>query len=356
MNNKIFESTAPTLLLNRNMELTLKQLQVLNALLPKNFKIEVVESKNTRKVIFNQRRAEIEGLAVLNLPEKRLAREKDPEIFIGQNDSFKKCFRILQSVKKHPLSCLFLARNSCNESQNNNEEVFDLNLIESKLGSGEYLCAYHLAKDIRSMFNSSFFEYSKEPELFVKTFELSKLFEKLFKGNENLIFSENIVQDLNKKIEKLTQGIKEIQSKVPSISQKDKKMTAIEKKQLCQSLKKLDPKHFHGVLKIVKKSLNTQGDEIEFDVEKLPNKVCRELERYIKQYLQIKTKKKIPVENPKNESVSMPNPKLEDAKSESSESSSSSSDSEEELPDNNLYSDIWDVKTDFNNDIFIDFE
>ena len=237
----------------------------------------------------------------------------------------------------------------------------DLNSVENKLISKEYLCAYHLGKDLRSMLSNSFLANSRNPETFIEVFKFSKLFESQYKGCEKLVFSENIIQDLNKKIEKLTLSIKEFQNKTPQIkSLKDKKMTSLEKKQLCQSLKKLDPKYLNGVLKIVKGSMNIQGDELEFDVDKLPHKVCRELERYIKQCLQIKpAKKKTSTEFVKNEKPALVNNMKNEPEvhSESSESSSSPSESEDEMPGDHLYPELWDRDTqEFTNGISIDFD
>lgn len=240
------------------------------------------------------------------------------------------------------------------------EDFIDLNIIENKLISGEYLSAYHFAKDMRKMLNDYFLYYSKDPTTFSQVYEFGRVFESLFKGYQNLVFSESIIQDLNKKIEKLTQSIKEFQNKIPSIkSLKDKKMTSIEKKQLCQSLKKLEPKYLHGVVKIINRCMNVQGDELEFDIEKLPQKVCRELERYIKQCLQIKPqKKKGLAEVVRNENFIEDNSRNDpELHSDSSESSSSSSESEDEMPGAPMYSELWEKDVqDFTNGISIDFD
>ena len=240
------------------------------------------------------------------------------------------------------------------------EEIFSISQIESKLTSKEYLCAYHLGKDLKSMLNAFFSFHSKNPEAFLEVFKFSKSFESLYKPCENLVFSESLVSDLNKRIEKLSQTIKEFSSKAPVIkSLKDKKMTSIEKKQLCTSLKKLDPKYLSGVLRIVKGSMNVQGDELEFDVDKLPNKVCRELEKYIKQCLQIKPSKKKNVAEAVKTTGNGPSSVKDEAenRSESSESSSSSSESEDEMPGDQIFPELWDREAqDFANGISIDFD
>ena len=267
----------------------------------------------------------------------------------------------MQTLKRYPSSYLFLAREANSDHNELIEECIDLNSVENMLVSGEYLCAYHFARDIKKMLSNAFLLHSREPEIFSEIFEFSKHFELVFKGCKDLLFSEGIVQDLNRKVEKLSQNIKDMQSKIPQVKNpKDKKMTTIEKKQLCQSLKKLEPKYLNGVLKIVKGCMDIQGDELEFDVEKLPQKVCRELERYIKQCLQIKPqRKKSAAEYVKTEAISENQIKSEaEPHSESSESSSSSSESEDEMPGAPMYSEIWerDIQDFTNATSIIDFD
>lgn len=149
--------------------------------------------------------------------------------------------------------------------------------------------------DVRLIWSNSFYYNAKGSDLYHMTMELSTLFEKLMKGNESLILVEkqDIVQDLYRKLEKLSKGIRDIQNnssstttKVQVKPQTEKAMTLQEKKQLCQNIKKLDPKFLRGVLDIVQECMDVQGEELEFDIDKLPSKVCRELERYVKQCLQ----------------------------------------------------------------------
>ena len=130
--------------------------------------------------------------------------------------------------------------------------------------------------------------------------ELSSYFEKLMKGNEDVILGEqkNLVQDLYRKIDKLSKGIKVIQNKPivappppvikpPVKPTYDKPLGFMEKKQLCLNIKKLEPKYLKGVLDIVKECMDIKGEELEFDIEKLPLRVCIELDKYVKNCLQL---------------------------------------------------------------------
>lgn len=203
--------------------------------------------------------------------------------------------------------------------------------------------------------------------------ELSSYFEKLMKGNEDVIVGDqkNLVSDLYKKIDMLSKGIKGIQNKpvAPPLPQKpiiknlpEKPLGFLEKKQLCQNIKKLEPRYLKGVLDIVKECMDIKGEELEFDIEKLPPRVCRELDKFVKNSLQslnrsqknkkpgtvegIKTAQEATssriqeistqieklAETPKNE-VYMP-----EEESESESSSTSESEEEDEVPNLNAQS------------------
>ena len=361
MSSKNFKSNKSEESDDINIELSEPQATILNFLLPCGYKFEFIETKNYRTVIAKQRKPELEIPVSISLPEKRIIREKEPEILNGQGDAFKKCYKFLQSLKKNSSSNLLLMPIiNNNDSIDITEDNLSISIIENKLISNDYLCAYHIGKDLRSMLSNNFLAFSREPEIFIEIFKFSKFFELQYKNCEKLVFSDNIIQELNKIIEKLTNNIKEFQNKEPQIKGiKDKKMTSLERKQLLQSIKKLDPKYLNGVIKIIKGTTSIQGGELEFDVDNLPHKVCRELEKYIKQCLQIKPlKKKVSIDYAINEKPLINNVKNEvKAHSESSESSSSSSESEDEMPDDQLYPELWDRDgQDFTNGNSIDFD
>ncbi|OMJ87017.1 hypothetical protein SteCoe_11345 [Stentor coeruleus] len=353
---EIFKSAKSKNQLEGNMEFSARQAQVINSLLPGRIRMEFLEQKISRT-----RRSEIEVIQAANLPEKRVTREKEPEFLNGQSEGFKKCYKFLQNLKRSPLSKIFWNTETMHKNFDPIEELVDLNIVENKLISGGYLSAYHLGKDIRTMISNSFQTNSQNTKLFLETFEFNSFFESSFQDLEAFIFNDNIIQELTQKIDSLTQDIKDSQNKNPQIMLlKDKKMTSIEKKQLVQSLKKLDPKYLSGVLKIVKGCMNIQGDELEFDLENLPNKVCRDLEKYIKQCLQIKQTNK-PLRKGqndigKNEVLIQNTKKQPEPASESSESSSSSIESEDDMPGAPVYFDKIDHDiSDYHHGISFDY-
>ena len=66
-------------------------------------------------------------------------------------------------------------------------------------------------------------------------------------------------------------------------------MSFAEKKALGENIRVLPPEYLRGVWEIVSQSLpaNQVKEELEFDIDSLPTKTCRTLERYVNQKLQL---------------------------------------------------------------------
>lgn len=285
------------------MELTPTQINLINCFLPSRYKLDSISKIESRPLKVTQRRSETENLDFNvrfqpTLPEKRPQREKRsnsdefPESRPKLTEGYKKLSKILSELKKHPKIAYFL---NPKPKTSEEEDLIALSDIESKLNSGEYETGYQFALDMRSIWTNSFFHNSNVSEIYSATMELSTYFEKLMKGNEDVIVGEkkNLVQDLYRKIDKLSKGIKVIQNKPQPVPPKpqvkvqfDRPLGFLEKKQLCQNIKKLEPKYLKGVLDIVKECMDINGQELEFDIEKLPPKVSRDLDKYVKNCMQ----------------------------------------------------------------------
>lgn len=295
------------------MELTLGELEILNVLLPAKYSLEADNKKELVLTRLKEKRLDPKKINSepefqLQVPEKRPMRERKTvayeEIDSGYKSSegFKKLFKILQTLRKSPLSDPFLHPVSLQDFPDYSKKIehpIDLTKIEGKLKSGQYESGYDFAMDVRQIWHNSFTYNEKDSEIYENTIELSGIFENLMRGNDALSLGDkkNVVQDLYRKIEKLSKGFKDIQLKGPGLKTQvkvDKPMSFLEKKGLCQSIKNLDPKYLKGVLDIVKECMDIQGEELEFDIDKLPPKVCRELDIYVKQCLQVPVAKKKP--------------------------------------------------------------
>ena len=98
---------------------------------------------------------------------------------------------------------------------------------------------------------------------------LNSDYEQLKRKNQNLINQIN-EKDANLKLHK-------------NISQMNEKpMTLQEKKNLGQNIRNLPAQYLRGVWEIVNDGvLNQHKEELEFDIDTLPVKKCRELERHV---------------------------------------------------------------------------
>ncbi|OMJ95558.1 hypothetical protein SteCoe_969 [Stentor coeruleus] len=295
------------------MEYTQTHITMINILLPPRYKIEVASKSESRPVTVMQRKSEAENLDFNvrfqpKIPEKRPSAEQSynlneiPESKAKQNEGFKKLWKILTELKKHPKINSFLSvpdKRSNPEYFEKIKNPMDINTIEKKLLNAEFETGYQFALDIRQIWNNSFFYNSGKQDVYSATLELSMFFEKIMKGNDDVILTDQKVMPLDqKKIEKQPSKNPKLQQNLPeaipvtsapklAVKQiPEKPLGFLEKKQLCQNIKKLEPKYLKGVLDIVKECTDTKGEELEFDIDKLPPKVCRDLDRYVKNCLQ----------------------------------------------------------------------
>lgn len=328
------KSPLPQKQVTTSINLTITQLLQLNLLLPPKLKLELSNEHSSRTVFPNQRSTYFQDPTELSLPKKRKTTEKPNDLLLGRPKSIKKCYKLIQILRNCPYYKHFYSDTSINSLM---EEHIDLSLIENKLLSGEYLSSHSLIRDLRQMISQKFAQFSLNPEIYKEIFKFSQIFENHFRDCKDLPFNPTLIQELNDRVKKLEKSIKEL--RIPK--EREKKMTKFERKKLCSSLKKLQPVYLSGVLKIVKRNTAFIGGEFEFDLEKLPNKVCRELEKYIKQCLQIKNhKEKKKMVTVIEERVDI---KEQVNKSVSSVSSSFTIESDDELPGPLLEFDLWDT-------------
>lgn len=299
------------------MEFTATQITILNAILPAKYKIDFAAKLESRPVTAMQRKSEAENLDFNvrfqpRIPEKRPPKEQlsasdeIPESKVKQSEGFKKLWKILTELKKQPRCNYFFSVPDKRSNPDYYEKIknpIDINTIENKLLNGEYETGYQFALDIRQIWNNSFYYNSGKQDIYSATLDLSMFFEKTMKGNDDIIIGEpKVVTTEIKKIDKPQKNTKPIQSRPeappppapapppkPAVFNKppqDKPLGFLEKKQLCQNIKSLEPKYLKGVLDIVKECTDIKGEELEFDIDKLPPKVCRDLDKYVKNCIQ----------------------------------------------------------------------
>ncbi len=215
-------------------------------------------------------------------------------------EGYKKCERILAQLKKHPCAGQFMvAPTLAPEFKDRVKEPMDLTIVERKLKGGVYPSSYHFALDIRKIWNNSWAVYPPSTELYNYTTEISNYFEKLMKeiGDVPIVPEESVqLQELKKKMSKVEGTLRRFESgaavaavrpptgthKAPSAM--DKPMTAQEKALLRQNIMKLPQEKLQGVIAIIRDSIDMEKNKevLEFDIDALPTRKCRELDLYVK--------------------------------------------------------------------------
>jgi len=238
--------------------------------------------------------------------------------FKSNNDAIRKCYNLLQKLKKHHPAGPFLfpvdvVGLGLTDYYDIIHEPMDLNTVETKLKGNQYPSVEAFASDIRKIWNNSFQYNMKGTPIYQMTTEMSSYFEKLVHDIEHVTFNDT-VRNLEKQVELLSKQITELHQKgltsasdYPKMSRTapgsksnkntkilDKPLTMQEQKMLGENIKKLPAEHLRGVWDIVsQKRTGNNSEELEFRIETLPVKVARELERYVKNKISIinRTKK-----------------------------------------------------------------
>ena len=207
----------------------------------------------------------------------------------------RKCLKILSLLKKHQFSFPFLKPVDPLALQVPDyfdivKEPMDLGTVERNLRNGLYGMPSQFSSDVRKIWNNSFLYNAKGSDIYHMTITMSNYFEKLFSEVESNTGSETYIE-LHKKVEKLTKEIKELHTKNPNPNAKqhktvnqmnEKPMTLQEKRNLGQNIRNLPAQYLRGVWEIVNDGvLNQHKEELEFDIDTLPAKKCRDLERYV---------------------------------------------------------------------------
>ena len=180
------------------------------------------------------------------------------------------CFSILQNLKRHVLSAPFLqpvdpvALNLPDYLEIVIDPI-DLSTVERNLKAGVYANSLQFANDVRRIWLNSFTYNAHGSDMFYITLELSTYFEKQFREVEDLVFGSS---------EKLTRDKEALQEYM------ERPMTLQEKRLLATNLRRLSREHAPAVSEIALGTRKSQHFQV--NVEKLPARTCRELEKYVK--------------------------------------------------------------------------
>jgi hypothetical protein len=329
------------------MEFSSSQIAVLNRLLPNRFKLEPFP-KTTKVQPLKP------DPLIPALPAKRV-QSSSLEVLKKPSELSTTLLKIIIELKNHEKFPLFIQ----NFKQNSSNPV-NIGMIETGLLQNKYNKITDFASEVRQVWNYSFSQHVGRQDLYSATVDLSQFFENQMLGleknlknssnqvkiaqngeivkNQNLSLSKNDFSKNNKK-ETSRPAFK------PS-ERAERAMGFMEKRNLIQNIRKLDPKYFSGMFDIVRDCHQFEGHEVEIDLETLPAKVSRELDRYVKICLSRSLEGRKKTVEKKNTQIheNLKLSQLTDLKStvekpllplltQSSSESSSTSESEEEVPE-----------------------
>lgn len=229
----------------------------------------------------------------------------------GAVEAFKKCERVLMLLKKHQHSKNFLYPVTAPGYSNVVKEPMDLATAEKKLKAGAYTSSHLFAADIRKIWNNAWSYNQPGSPIYIATTSISNYFEGLMREIEDVQFTpetNEAIQQLKKQVTKANERLKKItgsgmnltlQRANSSNSRKptERPMTSKERSILAQKIQRLSKEKPLEIINILKDVLDfsTVKDEVEFDLERLSTRKCRELDLAVRRALvssKAKSKKK----------------------------------------------------------------
>ena len=185
-----------------------------------------------------------------------------------------------------------------------------LSNVEKKLNNYEYSSLYEFEMDVRNIWNY-YFNLNPNDEIAKK---MSEDWEKICMDLENTN-SEVSVTDIKKRTDNIKKEMEKIKdhrediSPVPTKksgqnSESNKPMSVEEKNQLGNDIRSLNKEQLKGIIRILKESETYPKTKyFEFDIDQLPNKKLRELEKYVKECISLNNKNNNNPANTNNNNV-----------------------------------------------------
>ena len=283
--------------------LTPLQSILINKKMPFGFKLETEEnilksletSKNSTKKVKNTSNHKENGGKSNNRNGKISKKPKNPNFGnidnIPNNISpeivgiFKKCKKGLEKIKESKY---------CNKYyQSNNPEIPCLANIEKKVNNYEYQTLFDFEMDVRKIW-FHYFEINKYDEI---TKKMSEDWEKICTDldAQNNEMTMNNIKKRTDKLQKELDDFKDLSkdnlpAPVKKVNQQNnehnKPMSVEEKNQLGNNIRTLNKDQLKGIIKILNENNSVPKSKyFEFDIDKLPTKKLRELEKYVKECL-----------------------------------------------------------------------
>ena len=166
----------------------------------------------------------------------------------------------------------------------------DIVSVQKKLNEHEYSTFEDFDKDVRLIWKNAMTYNPKNSAIYGWTLEISKFYDGLVKTETE-----------NDKMRKMKNRVNNMDSGVNGANNKrgnrykspnmDMPLTYQEKKNLSRMIRSLETEHLLGVWEIVSEGNDQiKNNEIEFDIETLPVRKARELEKYVQGKLELMSK------------------------------------------------------------------
>ena len=217
---------------------------------------------------------------------------------------YKKCKNGLDKIKESKYALHYY--------QSRDPDVPCLANLEKKVNNYEYKNLYDFQMDVRKIWYH-YFDLDPNDE---RTKKMSEDWEKICTDleSQNIEMSVNTIKKRTDKIQKEISEYKEyggitkenlpapIKKTNQQNSEHNKPMTVEEKNQLGNNIRTLNKEQLKGIIKILNENNSVPKSKyFEFDIDKLPNKKLRELERYVKECLIVNNRNLSSLSaNPKN--------------------------------------------------------
>jgi hypothetical protein len=306
-NNESYLDTSQSKNIIKNGQFILTPLEslIINKKMPFGFKLDTEE--NILKSIEN---AKMKKKTIISESTHRTRPKKISEFKNYNNDDGKKYFRERKQITKEDYRQLggkipeIKKCEKCLDMLKTNEYyqffynpssigIPCLSEIEKNIKNNKYKSFHDFSMDLRKMWNYYFQTYFSDPDIYQKTCKMSEFSEELFKNFNDMIEEKKPeIKQLKEKLNNMEKGLNDIKSK-GNLSQKkinnyDKPMTIEEKNSLGNAIRNLNKEQLKGIIKLlsdskISKSQSGQTKYFEFDIDKLPQKKLRELEKYVKE-------------------------------------------------------------------------
>ena len=194
---------------------------------------------------------------------------------------------------------------------NNSSILPSLTLIEKNIKNKKYLTYQDFQKDLREVWAYYFHHYTTNPDIYKKTFQMSEYAEQVYNKIDNMKFI-SIKKPNNKDLNHITNKMNSVEKEMNELNSQnnnlytdllynhivnknnnsliyknhisDKAMTHEEKNALGNAIRNLNKDQLKGIIRILNEKMieNKNGNQyFEFDIDKLPTKKLRELEKYV---------------------------------------------------------------------------